>query len=110
MSSYYDFMTIKDLKDVIADLPDDMNIVIPVVDEDDVNKIFGFRLVRTAGILTCESEERSKVLCVNGAADDNDIADQVYYSGKDVGVDKILYGRDNMCAINRTNKEGETNG
>lgn len=107
MDSYYDFMTIKDLKDIVADLPDDMNIVIPVVDEDDVNKIFGFRLARTAGILTCEGEERSKVLCINGAADDNDIADQVYYSGKDVGIVKILYGRDDMCVINRTKKKGE---
>lgn len=91
-SNYYDFMTVADLKSIINDLPDEMLVVIPVVDEDDVNYILGFRKVRTAGILKCEIEECSEVLCLNGAADGKDILDQVHYSGCDVGVTKLLYG------------------
>lgn len=32
------------------------------------------------------------VLCLN-AANERDIADQVYFSGKDVDVEKILFGQ-----------------
>lgn len=84
-------MRIKDLKDIINKLPDDMLIVIPVIDEENCNRIFGFRKVRTAGILVCECEEDREALCLN-AADKQDIADQVYFSGKDVGVVEILFG------------------
>ena len=85
-------MTIADLKEIIKDLPNDMPVIIPVVDEDDCNRIFSFRFVRTAGLLSDEGEEYRTVLCLNAAADENDIADQVHFSGKDVGVEKILFG------------------
>ena len=90
----FDNLTVGDLKRILEGLPDDMMVVIPVVDEDDVNRIFGFRKVRTAGILECEyeAEEERKVLCINGACDNQDIADQVASSGKDVSVTEILYG------------------
>lgn len=84
-------MTITDLKEIIKDLPDDMPVIIPVIDEDDCNRIFGFRFVRTAGLLSSEGEKYRTVLCLN-AAKEKDIADQVYFSGKDVGVEKILFG------------------
>lgn len=84
-------MRIKDLKNIINKLPDDMAIVIPVVDEENVNHIFGFRKVRTAGVLTCESEEDRDVFCLNGNCDGQDIADQVHFSGKDVDVANILF-------------------
>ena len=32
-------MTIADLKEIIKDLPNDMPVIIPVVDEDDCNRI-----------------------------------------------------------------------
>lgn len=89
----YDYMTIKDLKNIINNLPDDMIIVIPVVDEDNVNSILGFRKVRTAGILVCETESDPEVLCLNGAMNGQDIADQVYFSDRDVGVKDVLYGK-----------------
>lgn len=85
-------MQVRDLKEIIRNLPDDMIIIFPVIGEDDVNKIFGFRKVRTAGILECSSEEDREALCLNGACDGQDIADQVYFSGKDVGVKEVLYG------------------
>lgn len=91
-TNYYDFMTIGELKEIIKDLDDEMLMVIPVVDEEDVNHIYGFRKVRTAGILHCEAEEHSEVLCLNGATGEKDIADQVYFSGRDVDVVDVLYG------------------
>lgn len=92
-TNYYDYMTVKDLSEILKELPEDMKIVIPVVDEEDVNYILGFRKVRTAGVLRCETEQDTEVFCVNGAADGRDLLEQVYFSGKDVSVSKILYGK-----------------
>ena len=92
-SNYYDFMRVSNLKNIICDLPDEMLVVIPVVNEDDVNLIFGFRKVRTAGILGCQTESEKEVLCLNWAVDGKDIADQIHFSDKDVDVLKILYGK-----------------
>lgn len=91
-TNYYDYMTIGDLKEVIKDLDDGMLMAIPVVDEEDVNHIYGFRLVRTAGILHTEADDPKDVLCLNSATGEKDIADQVYSSGKDVDVVDVLYG------------------
>lgn len=85
-------MTIAELKRIIADLPDDMPVIIPVIDEEDCNRIFAFRFVRTAGLLSSEGEEYRTVLCLN-TANEKDIANQVYFSGKDVNVEEILFGQ-----------------
>lgn len=85
-------LRVKDLKIILERLPDDMLVVIPVVDEEDVNQLYGFRKVRTAGILECESEKDRKVVCLNGATNGMDIADQVKFSDRDVSVSMILYG------------------
>lgn len=86
-------MTIADLKGLISDLPDNTPVIIPVIDKDNCNHIFGFRFVRTAGILSCDGEEYRTVLCLN-AANDQDIADQVSFSKKsvNVNVEKVLFG------------------
>lgn len=86
-------MTIADLKEIIKDLPNNMPVIIPVVDEDNCNHIFSFRFVRTAGLLSDEGEEYRTVLCLNAAADENDIADQVRFSRRNVNVEKILFGQ-----------------
>ena len=65
-------MRVRDLKKIISDLPDDMVVVIPIIGEDDVNKIFGFRKVRTAGILSCSSDINREALCINTAEDGYD--------------------------------------
>ena len=87
-------LRVKDLKTILEKLPDDMMIVIPVIDAIDVNNIDGFRKVRTAGVLvddyTIEPCDR-KVLCLNGAAHGADIADQVRESGLEVSVETVLY-------------------
>ena len=85
-------MRIKDLKHILEQLPDDMAVIIPVIDEEDANHIYGFRHVRTAGVLISEGENDREVLCLNAAADEHDIADQVYFSGRDVGVKEVLFG------------------
>lgn len=80
-TNYYDYMKVKDLKEILNVLPDEMTIVIPVIDEDDVNHIYGFRKVRTAGVLGCKREQETRVFCLNSAMEDQDIADQVFFSG-----------------------------
>ncbi len=87
-------LRVKDLKAILEGLPDDMLVIIPVVDEDNVNRMCGFRKVRTAGILEDEDEDENdqRVLCLNGAKDGADIADQVHFSGRDVSVTAVLYG------------------
>ena len=88
----YQNMRVKDLKHILEQLPDDMAVIIPVIDEEDANHIYGFRRIRTAGILISDGEQDREVLCLNTAADMMDIADQVYLSGRDVGVKEILFG------------------
>ena len=88
----YQNMRVKDLKHILGQLPDDMAVIIPVIDELDANHIYGFRHVRTAGVLISEGEQDREVLCLNAAADMKDIADQVHLSGKDVDVKEILFG------------------
>ena len=84
-------MTVKELKEVLNECPDNMPVIIPVIDEDDVNHIYGFRHVRTVGVLMCNGEEDA--CCLNTAEDGQDIADQVHFcSVKNVGVKSILFG------------------
>lgn len=86
-------MLVKDLKKILEKVPNDIPVVIPVIDKDDINHIYGFRYVRTAGELICEYEREPKVLCLNGA-DKQDISDQIHFSGKgkNISVNKILFG------------------
>ena len=92
IANKYQDMRVKDLKHILEQLPDDMAVIIPVIDEEDANHSYGFRHVRTAGVLIFEGEQDREVLCLNAAADGQDIADQVYFSGRDVGVKEILFG------------------
>lgn len=81
---------VKDLKEILAKVPDETLLVMPVVDEEDVNHILGFRMIRTAGLLVCEGEEDRIAFCMNGSADGECIADQVHFSGKDVSVMSVF--------------------
>lgn len=62
-------LTVKQLKDIINDLPDDMQIVTPVIDAERPDIIYGFRFVRTIGILKEEHENPDTVLCINTTND-----------------------------------------
>ena len=98
-------MRIKDLKHILEQLPDNMAVIIPVIDENDANNISGFRHVRTAGVLISEGEHDREVLCLNAAADGQDITDQVYFSGRDVGVKEVLFGYSKYDNWNRKEKK-----
>lgn len=82
-------MTIKDLKNILEGLPDDMPVIIPVIDHDDANSISGFRYVRTAGVLSDDGEDDA--LCLNSAADGVDIKTQVGMYDSYIGCDKVLF-------------------
>lgn len=56
-------MTIKDLKDRIENLPDNMPVIIPAIDRDDPDKLFCFYHIRTIGILS--SNYDTDALCLN---------------------------------------------
>ena len=92
MINPYVDMRVKDLKNILDKLPDDLLVIIPVIDEDNANQIYGFRKIRTAGILVCDGEDDREVLCLNAAYDGQDIADQIHFSDRDVGVKTILFG------------------
>ena len=88
------YMRVKDLKKIISDLPDDMIVVVPVIDEYNINKIYRFKKARTAGILTCDHEFEREASCINSADDGCDIFYQVISSPKevtDVTVRSVLY-------------------
>lgn len=97
-------MRVKDLKCILEQLPDDIAVIIPVIDEEDANHIYGFRHVRTAGVLISEGEQDREVLCLNAAADEYDISDQVYFSGRDVDVKEVLFGYSNEIERRRNEK------
>ena len=81
-------MTVGDLKDRLKDLPDDMEIIIPYSEDiKDVDRIDGFRHVRTAGILE-SPYEKEQALCLN-AADGMDINHQV--ESGNVSCVKVLF-------------------
>lgn len=93
MDDYMVNMTVSKLKEILASLPDDMPVIIPVIDYDDVNAISGFRHIRTAGILACDGEKDA--VCLNGSAYGLDISSQIKYEhyNADTSVDckKILF-------------------
>lgn len=97
-------MIVKDLKEVLNGCPDNMPIIIPVIDEDDANHIYGFRHVRTVGVLASDGEEDA--CCLNATANGQDIADQIHFSGNDVSVKSILFGVSNY---DNQKEKGENN-
>ena len=83
-------LTVGYLKDRIKDLPDDMDVIIPVTIEDDANYIVSFRHVRTLGVLSNKYEEKP-ALCLNGAQDGVDIETQLNLNKLSTTCDKVLF-------------------
>lgn len=87
-------LTVKDLKEAIKDLPDDMPIIIPVITED-AKLILAFRHVRTIGILNdlylSDKDPDKLALCLNASADGVDISTQIKNNKLDVACEKIIY-------------------
>lgn len=85
-------MTIKNLKECIEDLPDDMLVIMPIVEKNDSNVIFSFRIARTAGILSSEYESKP-AFCLNSSRDGLDIETQLEANKYRLSVecDKLLF-------------------
>ncbi len=69
-------LTVGHLKECLKNLPDDMEVVIPISKEDDPDSILGFRHVRTMGVISSKYEE-GNVLCINTSGDGLDIFGQL---------------------------------
>lgn len=61
-------LTVRDLRDCLEGLPDDMDVIIALCDEQDTNVILGYRHIRTVGVLESQYEPK-QALCV--AASEN---------------------------------------
>ena len=73
-------MTIKDLKEIIKDIPDDTAIIFPYFEDDpDKESIDGFKYVRSAGLLTSPYATEPG-LCFT-STDDELVQDQVSCTG-----------------------------
>lgn len=89
-------MTVKDLKEIIKDLDDNMPVVIPSTERFDPNRIIGgFMLVRTAGLIRNDYEEKPVVLlCLNTAQHGWDISTQIkrsYVRSDSAWCEKVLF-------------------
>lgn len=83
-------LTVGELKNIIKDLPDDMDVIIPVTIEKDANYINSFRHVRTLGILSNKYEEKP-ALCLNGAQNGADIKTQLNINKLGTICEKVLF-------------------
>ena len=83
-------LTVGDLRDRIKDLPDDMDVIIPVSCAEDANYIESFRHARTLGIVSNKYEEKP-ALCINTAQDGADIDTQLNLNKLSTTCDKVLF-------------------
>ena len=86
-------LTVRTLKECLKDIPDDMEVIIPVIDVDDSNNIQAFRHVRTIGILECNVE--NDALCLNTASDGLDINSQIngesFHADSSIKCKKVIF-------------------
>ena len=78
-------LTVGVLKRFLEELPDDMQVVMPVIDTDNADKIYCFRHVRTAGVLKCPGSNPEQVFCMNALNTAEDIYGQLKSSGYQTG-------------------------
>lgn len=84
-------LTVGELKAILNQIDDDeMDVIIPVVDEEDNNCISGFKHVRTVGVLSSRYEP-SLALCLNTSVDGMDISEQLKYNGAEAVCERIMY-------------------
>lgn len=84
-------VTVRDLKDMLDGLPDDMEVIVPITNEHDPNNLFGFNRIRTAGILKSPMEP-DMALCLAPSLGGLDIFSLVNNSKNVVAkVEKMLF-------------------
>lgn len=83
-------LTVGALRDCIKDLPDDMDVIIPLSSAEDANYIDSFRHARTVGIVSNKYEEKP-ALCINSSKDGLDIYAQLNLNKRGTTCDKVLF-------------------
>lgn len=84
-------LTVGKMKEFLKDLPNDMDVIIPVYpDETKSNIIYSFRHVRTAGVLKSDYET-GPALCLAASDDSKDISTLLRENKLGVWCDKSLY-------------------
>lgn len=83
-------ITVRDLKDILKGLPDDMNIIVTSTPEDDPNYISSFMHLTTAGVLKNPYEEKP-ALCLAPSTDGLDIKSLLDKNGSDTECMKLLF-------------------
>lgn len=83
-------LKVRDLKDCLKDLPDDMNVIIPVCSIGDENVILGFRHARTVGLLE-NRYEKEPALCVATARDGADLYSLMNFNKRTSTCTKLLF-------------------
>ena len=84
-------VTVRDLKDILKDLPDEMEVIVPITNAYNPNDVFGFYRIRTAGVLKSPAEQ-DMALCLAPSLGGWDIYSLVNNS-KNVAatVEKMLF-------------------
>lgn len=83
-------ITVRDLKDILKDLPDDMDVIVTRTPEDDPNYILGFCHLRTAGILENPYEEKP-ALCLAYPTGGLDMSSLIRNLNGDTSCKKVLF-------------------
>lgn len=84
-------LTVGKLKELLHDLPDDMDIIVPVCpDENDSNIICSFRHVRSAGVLNNDYVSKP-ALCLAATNDSKDIKTLLDENKLGTWCDRLLY-------------------
>lgn len=84
-------LTVGKLKEFLKDLPDDMDVIIPVCpDETKPNVISSFRYVRTAGVLKSDYAT-GPALCLATSDNGKDIGALLHENKLGVWCDKLMY-------------------
>ena len=78
-------LTVKDLKECLKDLPDDMEVIIVEHAPLEINRILGLDVVRTVGVLSYDGWG-SKALCLACAEDGADMHSLLTYHNHFEGI------------------------
>ena len=83
-------ITVRDLKDILEGLPDDMEVITTVTPEDNSNYVISFKHVRTAGILSNPYEPKP-VLCIAPTESGTDMYALIEGTYGDTKCEKLLF-------------------
>ena len=83
-------LTVRDLKECLKDLPDDMDVIVTVAPENEPNSVLGFKYVRTIGTLV-NPYEAKPALCLAPTTDGLDMYGLMDRMHGATTVEKLLF-------------------